>query len=514
MVGMNPYALPNIIAFVLLLVLSSAVIFQNSRDKRNRLLFALCLNLALSVGAGGMLHLSTTESQANFWNKWPYIFGIPSTILALEYILQISGRSQRLKETLFGVPITVHRWIIYGSVPVWLIFVIFTDLILAPAKFYSPTGWEHGYGSLFPTVPVLAIYILLCHCFILYRGIKTASNPIRKRARIVAFIGLTGRDVFGYIIGIIFPFFGLQAHAFYGLAPIFMCFLLTYGRLRMQWETIQDLKEGLEEKVAVRTKELEDALTERNQAFAQLSQELAEATEYVRSILPNPISKGEIRINWKFVPSASLGGDAFGYYWLDDDHFVISLIDVSGHGVGAALLSVSVMNALRSQSLPDTDFKDPEQVLASLNGAFPGEENNDMFFTIWYGVYKKSTRELTYASGGHPPALLIGDTDLDDFRATPLRTSNNAIGALPDVTYKKSKHLVGEQTSLYIFSDGVYEVEKSDGTMWQFNEFTDFMNNIKSGAQTRLDHLYQHAENINNQDNFEDDFTIVEVAFG
>ncbi len=80
MVGMNPYALPNIIAFVLLLVLSSAVIFQNSRDKRNRLLFALCLNLALSVGAGGMLHLSTTESQANFWNKWPYIFGIPSTI--------------------------------------------------------------------------------------------------------------------------------------------------------------------------------------------------------------------------------------------------------------------------------------------------------------------------------------------------------------------------------------------------------------------------------------------------
>lgn len=73
----------------------------------------------------------------------------------------------------------------------------------------------------------------------------------------------------------------------------------------------------------------------------------------------------------------------------------------------AAALSVSVMNALRSQSLPDTDSKDPEQVLVSLNAAFPGEENNDMFFTIWYGVYKKSTRELTYASGGHPPALLI-----------------------------------------------------------------------------------------------------------
>jgi sigma-B regulation protein RsbU (phosphoserine phosphatase) len=139
--------------------------------------------------------------------------------------------------------------------------------------------------------------------------------------------------------------------------------------------------------------------------------------------------------------------------------------DVSGHGVGAALLSVSVMNALRSQSLPNTDFKDPEQVLASLNSTFPSEENNDMFFTIWYGVYNKSTRELTYASGGHPPALLFENTSSGDSGATLLRTANNAIGAMTDVTYEKSKHLVGEQTTLYIFSDGVYEVEKSDGSM-------------------------------------------------
>ena len=103
---------------------------------------------------------------------------------------------------------------------------------------------------------------------------------------------------------------------------------------------------------------------------------------------------------------------------------------------------------------------------------------------------------------------------MDDSRATPLRTSNNAIGAMPDVTYQKSKHRVDEQTQLYIFSDGVYEVEKSDGSMWQFNEFTEFLNNIKPGARSRLDHLYRHAGNISNQVNFTDDFTIVEVAFG
>ena len=178
---MNPYALPNLIAFVLLLVLSSAVIFQNPHDKRNQLLFALCLNLALSVGAGGLLHLSTSEYQANFWNKWPYYFGLPSGIFAIEYALQISGRSQRLKEQMIGLPVAVHRWIIYGSVPFWLLILIFSDLILAPAQFYSPTGWEHGYGPLSPTVPVYAMYLLLCHAVILYRGIKTASNSIKKR---------------------------------------------------------------------------------------------------------------------------------------------------------------------------------------------------------------------------------------------------------------------------------------------------------------------------------------------
>ena len=89
MAGMNPYALPSIIAFALLLVLSLAVVFQNPRDKSNQLLFALCLSLALSIGAGGLLHWSTSESQANFWNKWPCIFGIVMCFLLTYGLLRM-----------------------------------------------------------------------------------------------------------------------------------------------------------------------------------------------------------------------------------------------------------------------------------------------------------------------------------------------------------------------------------------------------------------------------------------
>src|SRR5580698_2233479 len=152
-------------------------------------------------------------------------------------------------------------------------------------------------------------------------------------------------------------------------------------------------------------------LLQRNEAYQalleserRLAHEMELAAHYVRSLLPEKLSKGSIRTDWRFVPSAELGGDSFGYHWLDDDHFAFYLLDVSGHGVGAALLSVSALNALRSQSLPQTDFREPGQVLTALNKAFPMEQQNGLFFTIWYGIYHRPTRRLHYAGGGHPPA--------------------------------------------------------------------------------------------------------------
>ena len=285
-------------------------------------------------------------------------------------------------------------------------------------------------------------------------------------------------------------------------------FILSYFAFHYRTVVIET-----ESKLEMEHQKTNKALVERNGILIQLNKELAEAADYVKSLLPKPINEGSVKTAWRFIPSTSLGGDAFGYHWIDGDHFAIYLLDVSGHGVGAALLSVSVLNALRSQSLPDTDFKDCKQVLESLNVTFQSEENNDMFFTIWYGVYKKSTRELTYASGGHPPALLLSDNAKGDSVTVLLRTPNNVIGGLQESTYVKQGYLVGEHDRLYIFSDGVYEVEKSDGSMWRFKEFTDFMNMIKGEEQSILDHLYKYAGKINQSDSFEDDFTIVEVAF-
>jgi len=102
-----------------------------------------------------------------------------------------------------------------------------------------------------------------------------------------------------------------------------------------------------------------------------------------------------------------LGGDAFGYHWIDDDHFAMYLLDVCDHGVGSALLSVAALNVLKTQSLTDVDFREPDQVLTQLNQKFPMHQHNNLYFTIWYGVYNRRNRTIKHASGGHPPSFLL-----------------------------------------------------------------------------------------------------------
>jgi sigma-B regulation protein RsbU (phosphoserine phosphatase) len=262
-------------------------------------------------------------------------------------------------------------------------------------------------------------------------------------------------------------------------------------------------------------------LLQRNEAYQALqasqkllAKDVAQAARYVYSLLPEKLTRGEIRTDWRFIPSAELGGDSFGYDWVDDDHFAFYLLDVSGHGVGAALLSVSALNALRSQSLPQTDFRDPAQVLTALNKAFQMEQQNGLFFTIWYGIYRKSTRVLAYAGGGHPPALLMTGHDAGSARLMVLESQGPMIGALSDLDFQSSTCEVGPYGLLSLYSDGAFEVERPDGHTWPFGEFVEFMEKVpRTAEEAGMDRLIRHARQLKGSDEFADDVSIVEFLF-
>ena len=254
------------------------------------------------------------------------------------------------------------------------------------------------------------------------------------------------------------------------------------------------------------------ALLERNEATGRLMAELREASQYVKSLLPPPIPEGPVKVDWRFFTSTSLGGDAFGYEWIDDDHLQIYLLDVCGHGVGAALLSVTVMNVLRSRSLAGADFRNPGAVLAALNEAFPMSKQNGSYFTIWYGVYRPSTRRLVHASGGHPAALLLTGPP-GSSPATRLRAANLIIGFVPGKSFASEEVVVPPGARLFVFSDGVYEVDVPGGGVWAFDDFARFLEQPPTPGASRMDDLLAEARRLQGSESLPDDFSIVEAVF-
>lgn len=262
-------------------------------------------------------------------------------------------------------------------------------------------------------------------------------------------------------------------------------------------------------------------LLQRNEAYRALSvsqktlaKDVSQAAKYVFSLLPDKLGKGSIRTDWRFIPSADLGGDSFGYDWIDEDHFAFYLLDVSGHGVGAALLSVSALNALRSQSLPQTDFRQPGQVITALNKAFPMEQQNGLFFTIWYGIFHRGTRQLSYAGGGHPPALLLTGPDRAGSKVLQLESQGPMVGAVDGIEWETLTCQVEDYGVLSLYSDGAFEIERSDKSTWPFGDFVTFMAGVIGDEQTSsMDQLINHARQLQGVDEFVDDLSMVELIF-
>lgn len=243
----------------------------------------------------------------------------------------------------------------------------------------------------------------------------------------------------------------------------------------------------------------------------RLQQELREAEFYVRAILPAPLAQ-PWTVDWRFVPSTELGGDCFGYHWVDDEHFALYLIDVCGHGVGSALLSVGIAETLRSGALPRTDFRSPAEVLTALNQAYQMDRHGELFSTVWYGVYGRATGQLRYASAGHPPALVVDGPSQHAGRALSLQASGPCVGIAPTARYQEAHCILESPSRLYVFSDGTYEITRPDGSMLEFSAMTDILTRPLDGGQSELDSLLAFARDAHGGGALEDDFTIIRMT--
>jgi len=232
-----------------------------------------------------------------------------------------------------------------------------------------------------------------------------------------------------------------------------------------------------------------------------------------RALIPSaPPSVRGVQIAWTFEPCAELGGDILDAFALDDEHLGLYLLDVSGHGVPAALLSVTVSRLLSHRGpgsllvdgaggpaagaahgsrdaggLPSpgstgagghragpatvTRPTPPAQVAAHLNQQFPMDPATSQYFTFLYGVLETGTRELRYVAAGHPGPLHIDAAGA----ARSLESTGLAIGWLPNARFEERSVRLARGDRIYFFSDWVTEAQNAEEELFGMERFAELL---------------------------------------
>jgi sigma-B regulation protein RsbU (phosphoserine phosphatase) len=152
----------------------------------------------------------------------------------------------------------------------------------------------------------------------------------------------------------------------------------------------------------------------------------------------------------------------------------------------------------------------PDQVLAKLNDVFQGEHHGERFFTIWYGVYYCGSRTLTWSGGGHPPSIVLFPG-----QAKPLLLPSAGLimGALRGVDFPARSCQIPAGARLLIFSDGVFEIFRDEGAVWDLDACIAHMAALAQRQRSLMDELLDHVYHLRGSSRLDDDFSIIEAWF-
>jgi sigma-B regulation protein RsbU (phosphoserine phosphatase) len=199
----------------------------------------------------------------------------------------------------------------------------------------------------------------------------------------------------------------------------------------------------------------------------RLEQDLRLAARVQQALLPPAeLQLEHVRIARAFHPCDDLAGDAMGVVPLLDGQLGLYLLDVSGHGVGAALLSFTLTHLL-SPAMPGTLLVEdtgqgikvvpPARVAERLNRQFPMDRTRQ-YFTLVYGVVDPSSGRFQYVMAGHPPPVLLP-------RAGPPIVVEGAglpIGMIEEAVFEDESLVLEPGDRLYFYTDGVIEALNGD----------------------------------------------------
>lgn len=276
-------------------------------------------------------------------------------------------------------------------------------------------------------------------------------------------------------------------------------FAVLHARLQTQLtlKRASDERAALERDLAKRAADLELANRALATANRKMESDLEWAGRLQRAMLPTiaPAVPG-VEFAWHHRSCEELGGDLLNVFAIDDEHVGLYMMDVSGHGIKAALLSVQVSRLLalvpdqhclvrrRRDGIGEFEPTPPADVAEELNRRFPLDETFELYFTLFYGVLDTRTLELRYVCAGHPGPIHIPA----DEPARDLTVPMFAIGWMPAPGYEERRVTLRAGDRFFLYSDGIGDARDANNEVFGVTRTAEA---LRKAADRNLDDALQ-----------------------
>jgi len=272
---------------------------------------------------------------------------------------------------------------------------------------------------------------------------------------------------------------------------------------------------GVQSDITAR-REAEEALKAANE---RMKEDLDAGAEVQKALLPHILPNVKnIEFAWRFKPCAQLAGDFLNIVKLDEKHIAVYVIDVSGHGVSASLLAVTVSKLLSSAAFPSVLFQNqdensPQQVIAPpkvvaerLNSYFQFSRSSSKFFTMVYGILNTDDYSFDYVCVGHPPPYILSTGK----KPVMLYDEQFPIGVVDKPEYDQRTVKLEAGDKMVLYTDGVTEACNHAGDA--FGEAR-LEANLSLRSQSSLEELVsavvEEVESWSGGENFKDDVSML-----
>lgn len=252
----------------------------------------------------------------------------------------------------------------------------------------------------------------------------------------------------------------------------------------------------------------------------ELLEALQSAAEIQRRLIPEEYPQYQhLSYAWRFMPSRKVGGDLFNVARLDEKTVMTYLVDVSGHGISSAMVSVAIQQSLsphtghipkrQTSTPPHYSINTPVDVMADLERDYPFERFEE-FFTLFYLLIDEANGTLRYCSAGHPAPILIRNNG----QVERLTAGGTIIGLGNLVDFEEGEIRLKTGDSLFLYTDGVTEHGLSTGEAFGEQRLIDCLRtHPANGLEGTLEHTIQSVRQFGDSHEPQDDITLIGIRY-